>query len=96
MAFDTKPKPLTRNYSMIYVSKTFLDTKVNIIGKIIGSKGTKDDVVKLTNVLVKLKGSSGYLALPIEFADKDMRFYLYEHDSKNKLKSMNLKPPVAA
>jgi len=92
MAFDTVPKPLTKNYAMIYIFKTFLNKKVDLIGRIIGSKGTKDDVVKLTNVLVKLKGSSGYLAMDSKFAGKDMRFYLYETGSKDKLKSMNLKP----
>ena len=91
MAFDTVPKPLTRNYAMIYVFKTFLGKKVDLIGKVIGSKGTKDDVVKLENVEVKLKGSSGYLAMDSKFADKEMRFYLYERGTKDKLRSLNLK-----
>jgi hypothetical protein len=92
MAFDTVPKPLTKNYAMIYIFKTFLGKYVDLVGKVINSKGTKDDVVKLENVEVKLKGSSGYLAMDAKFAGKEMRFYLYERGSKDKLKSLNLKP----
>lgn len=92
MAFTTTPKPLTRNYAMIYIFKTFLGKKVDLIGKVLGSRGSKDDVVKLENVQVKLKGSSGYLAMDSKFADKEMIFYLYERGSKDKLKLLNLKP----
>jgi hypothetical protein len=92
MAFTTTPKPLTKNYAMIYIFKTFLGKRVDLVGKVIGSKGTKDDVVKLENVEVKLKGSSGYLAMDAKFADQEMIFYLYERGSKDKLKSLNLKP----
>jgi hypothetical protein len=92
MAFVTTPKPLTRNFAMIYVFKTFLGKKVDLIGKVIGSRGGRDDVVKLENVEVKLKGSSGYLAMDSKFADKEMLFYLYERGTKDKLKQLNLKP----
>lgn len=93
-AFDTVPKPLTTNYSMIYVFRSFLDKRVDLLGKIIGSKGTKDDVVKLQNVVVKKKGSSGYLVMGIQFAGKNMRFYIYERGSKDKMKSLNLAQPA--
>jgi hypothetical protein len=92
MAFVTTPKPLTRNYAMIYIFKTFLGKKVDLIGKVLGSKSTKDNVVKLENVEVKLKGSSGYLAMDAKFADQKMLFYLYERGTKDKLKELNLKP----
>jgi len=92
MGFETTPKPLTKNFAMIYVFKTFLGKKVDLVGKVLGSKGSKEDVVKLENVEVKLKGSSGYLAMDSRFADKRMIFYLTERGSKDKLKSLNLKP----
>jgi len=92
MAFDSVPKYLTKSYSMIYVFKTFLNKRVDLIGKVIGSKGTKDDVVKLENVLVKLKGSSGYLAMDSKFAGREMRFYIIERGAKDKLKSLKIKP----
>lgn len=90
MAFDTIPKLMTQNYAMIYVFKSFLNKRVDCIGKIIGSRGNKEDIVKIQNAMVKVKGSSGYLALPSSFAGKKMRFYLLEHGSKERLDSLRV------
>jgi hypothetical protein len=57
---------------------------------VLDSKGAKEDVVKLTNVLVKLKGSSGYLAMDVRFAGKRMRFYLYESAKRSQIKSLKI------
>lgn len=90
MAFDSTPKPLTKNYSMIYVFKTFLDKNIDLVGKIIGAKSVRENVVKLEDVKVKLKGSSGYVVMDSKFAGKKMRFFIYEHGSKALLKTLEL------
>ena len=90
MAFDQVPKHLTKNFSMIYVFKAFLNKRVDLVGAVKGAKRVRDNVVKLEDVLVKLKGSSGYLVIDSRFADKDMRFFIYEHGNKSVLKTLKL------
>ncbi len=79
---------------MIYVYRTFLNKKVDLIGKVIDSKGTKEDVVKIENETVKLKGNSGYLVMDSKFVGKKMRFYIYATGTKDKLKTLNIKPSL--
>ena len=74
VGFDAVPKPFTTNYSFIYVMKTFVGRKITIIGRI---KGTRN-CIKIKDLLIRQRGTGGYVLLDKKYAGKKMRFYMYE------------------
>jgi hypothetical protein len=86
MGFDSTPRLLSKNFSFIYVSRTFLDQRVNVIGKSIET----GERVKLEDVLVKQKGTGGYIAMDVKFKDIPMRFYVFKKEYKENMESLGL------
>lgn len=86
MGFDATPKTLSKNFSFIYVSRSFLDQRVNVVGKSIEG----NERVKIEDVLVKQKGTGGYIAMESKFADIPMRFYVFKSEYKENMDSLGL------
>lgn len=86
VGFDTTPKVMSKNLSFIYVSRSFLNVRINVIGKTLEGDGR----VKLEDVLVKQKGTGGYVAMDIGFANKPMRFFIYQTEYKKNIESLEL------
>lgn len=89
IGFDAKPKIFSKNYAFIYIMRAFLNKKVTIIGKV---KGTRL-YMKLENVLIRQRGTGGYVLVDSKWLGKDMRFYMYESEhTLTEIKNMLAKP----
>jgi len=89
VGFDAVPKPFSRNYAFIYIMRSFVGKQVTIIGKVKDSRS----YIKLENVVIRQRGTGGYVLIDTKWEGKDMRFYIYESKYKtSEIKNMLEKP----
>ncbi len=67
--------------------RSFLDQRVNVIAKTLD--GTNERV-KLEDVLIKQKGTGGYVSLDVKFKQVPMRFFIFKKEYKENMESLGL------
>jgi hypothetical protein len=85
VGFDAVPRAMSKNYSFIYIMRSFLGQRINLVGKSIEGNMR----VKLEDIPVKQKGTGGYIGMDIKFKDIPMTFYIYRTDYKEKIKGLS-------